>query len=380
MSLVIRPIETPTAFRAFFEFPWRLYRDDPNWVPPLLSMRRELLDPQQNPAWAYLDGQYFGAWCAGQLVGTITALVNHRHNDYWDEDVGWFGTFETIDDQAVATALLDTASEWVRARGYSAIRGPQSFTMHEETGLLVRNFNRPVLMNAYNPPYYEALIKNTGFQPMLDTVCFYYDRQLAQQHDFRNRLQRIASRATRSGRVQVRTLDRTRRHADLQLFRDIYNCAWDKNWGFVPMTDDELDALIENLGMLVDPDLAFFAEVDGEAVGFALAVPDFNELLHAAYPRPAVPEWWTLARIVWDWKVRKTVRGARLVFLGVVDGHRDQGIDIALLYRVFDALDDSPYTHIDCGWVLETNPLVQISLKLGADMYKTHRYYQKSLS
>ena len=192
MAIDVRPIESHNDFRAFFEFPWELYKDNPNWIPPLVSMRRDLLDKKKNPAWHYMDGQYFGAWQDGQLVGTITAYINHRHNDYWGEHVGWFGTFELYDDQAIANALLNTATEWVKSRGYDSIRGPQSFTTHEETGLLVRNFSKPVLMMPYNPPYYETLLQNAGFEKSMDIVSFYMDRELAVKSDFGARLKRIA--------------------------------------------------------------------------------------------------------------------------------------------------------------------------------------------
>src|SRR5512145_355428 len=151
MPVEVRPVKTPSEFKAFFEFPWTLYKDDPNWVPPLLSMRHDLLDKHKNPAWdEYMEGEYFAAWRGDKIVGTIVAFVNHRHNQFHQEHVGWFGMFETYDDQEVATALLDTATEWVKARGYDAILGPQTFTTHEDVGILVDGFTRPVLLMPYN--------------------------------------------------------------------------------------------------------------------------------------------------------------------------------------------------------------------------------------
>lgn len=381
-AVSVRSIDSAAEFRAFFEFPWVVHRNDPNWAPPLLSMRKELLDPKKNPAWDYIEGQYFGAWRGDELVGTITAFINHRHNDYWDENIGWFGTFDLYDDQEVATALLETASEWVRERGYDAIRGPQSFTTHEETGLLVENFQPATIMMPYNPPYYAARIleADLGFSPQMDIVSFYYDHDLAAQHNFRERLRKIAERAKRTSNITVRPVNGRRKADEFAIMREIYNAAWDKNWGFVPMTDGELDALVESLGFLADPDLMFIAEIDGDPAGMMISVPDFNEALIKVRPRPGIPEPISLLQLGWHWKIARTIKGLRCPWLGVKAAYRDRGIEIALMHHMYEAIIPTQYNYMDAGWVLETNELVTISIKLGADPYKRHRYYERSLT
>jgi hypothetical protein len=168
--VTIRKVENKQDFKAFFEFPWTIHKDNPNWVPPLKSIRRETLDKKKNPAWEYLEGDYYAAWRGDQIVGTIAAFVNYRHNEYHGEHVSWFGFFESINDPDVATALLNTAIEWGKSRAYDAIRGPQSFTTHEECGLLIDGFERPVMLMSYNPPYYQDLIENhTDFKKVMDT-------------------------------------------------------------------------------------------------------------------------------------------------------------------------------------------------------------------
>ncbi|MEO1288391.1 MAG: N-acetyltransferase [Chloroflexota bacterium] len=377
-AISVRPINNKAEFNQFFRFPWELYKDNPHWVPMLLSMRRDLLDKKKNPAWDYMEGQYFGAWRGEHLVGTITALINHRHNEIWDERIGWFGTFECYEDQAIASGLLDIASEWVQSRGYNLIRGPQSFTTHQETGLLVDGFTQPVIEMPYNPPYYQTLVENAGFTKAIDIVSMYFHRDMEASTGLGTRLKKLADFASKRYKVIIRKLDPKRRDQEFRLFRDLYNEAWDKNWGFVPMTDRELQDLVDNLGMLVEPEMAFFAEIDGEAVGFSLAVPDFNEMLKRAYPRPKMPELLTLLQVGWHWKIAKTTRGTRLPLMGVKEGYRNMGIHTALLSATYENMPDQ-YTHIDCGWVLETNPLHDMSLRLGAKPYKTHRYYQKQL-
>lgn len=375
----IRPLVNKGEFHEFFKFPWKLYADDPHWVPPLLSIRRQLLDKSKHPAWEYMDGEFFGAWHDGEMVGTIVALVNHEHNRYHDENIAFFGMFETIDDQEVADGLLQAAIDWAKVRDVDAIRGPANFTTNEECGLLIENFSTPMILMPYNPPYYQTMVENMGFEKVMDLHSLYMDRDLIETHDTLSRLERIVTRATQRSNITVRNINMRRKKEEFLTFRDIYNQAWDKNWGFVPMNDKELDALIADLGMLVEPALAFFAEIDGEPVAFALSVPNFNEALHKAYPRPGVPELFTLAQVGWHWKIRKTIKGVRMPLMGVKQEHRDKGIDLALFLALMKAMLPSHYEYLDSGWILETNQLISISLSLGNKIYKTHRFYEKAL-
>lgn len=375
--VVVKPVETKSDFRAFFEFPWTLYKDDPNWVPPLLSMRQELLDKKKNPAWDYMEGQYFAAWRGDKIVGTITAFINHRHNEFWDEHIGWFGTFEVYDDEEVAKALLDTAAEWVKSRGYDAIRGPQSFTTHEETGLLVDGFEPAVILMPYNPPYYAGLIEAAEYEQTMQIYSTYIDRDRLNEHDTLNMVNRMLKRVHRKYNLTVRSFDAKNKKADFQLIRDLYNEVWDKNWGFTPFTDRELDALVESLGMLVDPRFAFFAYIDDEPVGFSLAVPDFNQAIKAANPRPGVPDLLSQAQVFWNWKVRRTITGIRFFLFGVKEEYRGTGVSLIFIKSLLEAVVPTRFGYVDSSWVLETNPLMTMMEKLGADVYKTHRYYEK---
>lgn len=375
----LRPIANRSEFTAFFEFPWRHYADDPNWVPNLVSMRRKLLDKAKHPAWKYMDGEYFAAWRDGRLVGTVAAFINHEHNRYQDENIGFFGMFETVDEQEVASGLLEAAAEWARGRGAEAIRGPANFTTNEECGLLIDNFSQPVIMMPYNPPWYQTLVEGAGFEKVMDVHCIYQDRGTIEASNSLERLERLVSRAAQRSGILVRKMNARSKKAEFERFREIYNAAWEKNWGFIPMNDEELQALVDDLGMLVEPDLAFFAEIADEPVGFALTIPNFNEALSRAYPRPGVPEILSMAQIAWHWKARKTIRGVRMPLMGVKKEHRNKGVELAMLLAVMKALLPSRYDYLDSGWILETNPLIKISLSLGGKVYKTHRFYQKPL-
>ena len=326
-----------------------------------------------------MKGEYFAAWRDDQIVGTIAAFINHAHNRYHEENIGFFGLFETSDDSEVAGALLEAASDWLRAHGADAIRGPANFTTNEECGLLVENFSPPVIMMIYNPPYYEELIEGAGFEKVMDVVCIYQDRATIAASGSLERLERLVKRASERSGIVVRPMDARNKKAEFARFREIYNAAWEKNWGFIPMNDEELQALVDDLGMLVEPDLAFFAEIAGEPVGFALTIPNFSEALRRAYPRPGVPEVLTMLQLLWHWKVRRTIKGVRMPLMGVKQEHRNKGVELAMLLEVMKALLPSRYDFLDSGWILETNPLIKISLRLGGEAYKTHRFYQKSL-
>lgn len=381
MTVTVRKVETDTDFRAFFEFPWKLYRDDPNWVPTLLSIRRKLLDQQRNPSWDYMEGDYFIAWRDGEPVGTITAHVNHRHNDFHDEQVGWFGMFEVIDDQAVANALLGTAADWVRSRGLPVLRGPQSFTTNEECGLLVDGFTRPVLLMPYNYPYYQQLIEAAGFHKAMDTYSFHQTASGARALGLHDRLERLTQAIMKRNRITVRPVNPRDLKREFDLFKDLYNDAWGHAWGFVPMTPAELDAMVAGLGQFFDPRLAYFGYVDGEPVGFSLPVPDFNQVLARAYPRPGEPEFVTLLKALWYWKGRRVIDWARVPLLGVRRAYHGRGVDAVLYYHSMNAIIDSGIEHCDCGWVLETNvELIKIlEASMGCERYKTYRFYEQTV-
>jgi GNAT superfamily N-acetyltransferase len=380
-AVTVRKVDNAADFKAFFEFPWTVYKNDPNWVPPLLSMRRDQLDHKKNPSWEYMEGDYFAAWRRDKIVGTIAAYINHRHNEFHQEHVGWFGAFEVFEDQEAATALLNTAAEWVKAKGYDAIRGPQTFTTHEDTGVLVDGFTRPVLLMPYNYPYYKTLIEGAGFTKSMDLYSFELSRKGAAEHATSDRLERLTKAVMKRNKITVRPIDPKNLKKDFELFKEIYNAAWDKNWGFTPMTPKELDAMVESLGQFFDARFAFFADVDGEPAAFVMAVPDFNQVLKAANPRPGVPEVVSLLRALWHWKLRPIIDTARIPLMGVKETFRNKGVDAVLYYYVLTALLSSPnIQYSDSGWILEVNEnMVSIALSFGSTIYKTHRLYEKKL-
>ncbi len=380
MPVQIRKVENQTDFKPFFEFPWTLYKDDPNWTPPLLSMRREQFDRDHTPSWEYMEGDFFAAYRDDRIVGTIAAYINHRHNEFNHEHIGWFGAFEAYDDQEAASALLQTAADWVKAKGYETIRGPQTFTTHEETGLLVDGFTRPILLMPYNLPYYEKLILASDYKPVMDTYSFHLSRQQVEENGLDARLERVTKAIMKRNHVTVRPIDRHDLKQEFELFKELYNAAWEKNWSFVPMTPKELDAMVKSLGQFFDADLAFFGYVDDKPAGFIMAIPDFNQVLKRVYPKPGTPEIVSLAQALWHWKINPVIDWARVPLMGVKEAYRNKGVDAVLYYHVLEAMLKGNYQHSDSGWILAINQnMVSIAKNFGSQIYKTYRYYEKAL-
>ncbi len=380
-ALSVRKLAGDADFRAFFEFPWRVHRDSPAWVPPMLSMRHELLDKHKNPAWSYMEGDYYVALRGAQPVGTIAAFINHRHNEFHKERIGWFGAFDVLDDQEAATALLDTAAGQVRRMGYEALRGPQTFTTHEECGLLIAGFGQPVLLMPWNPPRYQTHVEQAGLVKYVDMFSYAMNRDMSADSGLTQRLRRITLQVMKRNRIEIRPIDRVNLGAEFGLFRELYNSAWDRNQGFVPMTEAELDALVAGLGQFLDPDFAFFASVAGEPAGFVLGIPDFNQVLQRAAPRPGVPEPLTLLRALWHWKLRPVIDTLRIPLLGVREQFRNKGVDVALYYHILEACLAHPrMQQADGGWILESNEaMVRVAQNMRLEPYKTHRLYERSL-
>ena len=376
----IRRVSSSEDRRALIHLPWQLYHHDPNWTPPLLSMRRELVDKKHNPAWQYLDGEYFMAWRGKEALGSIAAFVNPRHNERHDENIAWFGLFDCVEDADVAASLLQTAINWAIQRDFTAIRGPASFTLHEECGLLIENFEPAVLMMAYNPPFYSRFLENSGFSKVMDVFSWAFYANAPKQEEATERALRLSERLLRRQRITLRTFNSKDKKREYQRLRHLYNHGWVNNWGFVPMTDAELDALIASLGILIVPDLCIFAEVDGEAIGFVLAIPNLSELLRRVRPRPGVPEIFSLLPIAWHLKIRPSIQCVRAPLMGILPEFQKSGAAVMLMASMAKKLYESNYQIFDTSWILETNHDMNSMLEaLGARRYKTHRFYERSL-
>lgn len=370
-SPLIRPVLTRRDERDFIRFQWVPYRGNPNWVPPLLADRRKLIDRKKNPFYRHSSLALWLAERGGVIVGRIGAIVNDNHIREHNEKVGFFGFFECIDDQEVASALFQTACWWLKEQGMEAARGPANPSVNDEYGLLIDGFDHPpVVMMPYNLPYYARLIEGAGFAKIKDLYGYDLDSKLV----FTDKLIRGAEVVKKRTGVTIRTIDMKNFEREVKTIRELYTRGWAGNWGEVPMTEEEFAALAKDLKMVIEPRIVLIAELKGKPVGFGLALPDYNQILiknRRGYLLPA------LIRILLH---RKRIHYCRVMVLGVLPEYANTGIGGLLFHDLGRRSVEAGYPNGEASWVLEDNvPMTRGADLMNGKRWKTYRLYQKSL-
>lgn len=374
MSLQIRALAADDTM-PFIKAQWQFYKDDPFWVPPLIMDRKKLLNQKVNPFYQHAQMQLFLAERDGKAVGRIAAITNERHNQTHHDNIGFFGFFESIQDQGVATALLTAAEQWLRDRGKTDIRGPVNPSMNDEMGLLVHGFDgSPTILMSYNPPYYEHLIQGAGY----DTVKSFHAYLLKSDNWQSEKLERMADIVIARNQVTFRNVnlrDRKQFKRDVAALKDVYNTAWELNWGFVKMTDAEFDFLAADLKQVADPEYAIIAESKGKVAGFVLALPDINQcLIHNKSGGLLGGVYHLLTK-------RKKVDMLRMIVMGVMPEFRRTGLDAALYTEVGRRAYRNGIKYAEASWVLEDNHMMirGLTQTMLGQHYRTYRLYQKPL-
>ena len=368
-KLEISHVQTSADRRDFLTFPYKLYRNDPYWVAPLLLDQKALFDPSKHPFYLHGTMQRFLARRDGATVGRIAAILDPNFSRFHEEKAGFFGFLEMVDDAEVAAGLLGAARDWLREQGAEAIRGPVSPSTNYECGVLVDGFDSsPRIMMTYNPPYYGPLIEAAGWKKAKD--LFAYDLPVARARA--DRVRTLTDKAASNG-VHLRTLRLDDFENEVERAWDIYNSAWAKNWGFVPMTRPEFLRHGHELKQILIPDLAWIAEVGGEAIGFALAIPDINEALHRIRGR-LLP--FGLFKLLWH---KRKIKYLRVIVLGVKQEFRPRPAAAALYAALIRECGRLKFGGAECSWILEDNVLMRRSIEaLGGEVYKTYRIYEFS--
>ena len=388
----MRPVDSAANLKRFIALPYELHRGDPFWVPPLRLDVRKMLSRKKNPFFEHADVQCFVALGRsgsdsgkpvsrpadaptrsgrrGKVVGRIAAIHNHAHNDFHNDTVGFFGFFECVDDQTVADALFDAARAWLKARGLTVMRGPASFSTNDECGLLVDGFDSPpTVLNPHNPRYYVDLVTGAGFTKAKD--MYQYQTVSPKLPD---RLLKGARLILERKNIILRSLDMKRYDEEIERIKKIYNAAWEKNWGFIPMTDAELDHLGKQLRPVVVPDLVVFVERDKEPIGFAAVLPDMNVALKTNASGRLFPG---ILKILWA--ARKITR-IRVLLLGLLPEYRKTGADALMYHWIWEKGYALGYRWAEAGWILEDNTAMNNGLtRLGFERYKTLRLYDRPL-
>jgi len=362
------------TFKDFLRLPYLIYAGDPNWVAPLLRDIKAMFDRNEHPFHQHSEVEPFVAYRDGEAVGRIVAIHNRNHVEFHNEPVGFFGFFECEDRQETADALFIRAAEWLRERGLTTMRGPASFSTNEEAGLLIEGFDvPPTIMMPYNPIRYMNLIESAGFSEAKSMVTLHLLLPEGAPDYLRKREKRLQERL----KVTVRCIRMNEFEAELDLVREIYNSAWEKNWGFVPMTEAEIGHMAKELKPVLkqDPQQVIFAQDDsGRPLGFALWLKDYNRALIHARGR-LLPT--GLLKILW---YARKIDMARVLTLGLIPEARGQGIDNLLYMSCFTFANEKGIFGGEFGWVLEDNlPMLKPLLKMGATISKRYRLYDRPL-
>jgi len=372
--LRVAPVAGREELGRFIALPWRLYAGDPYWVPPLKSQVRALLSPTHP---FYEDDaarcQPFLAWRGNRVAGRIAAIVNHAHNRFHRDRWGFFGFFECEDDAAAAAELVQAAADWLRGQGCDTLVGPVNPSTNYECGLLVKGFDAPPrVMMTYNPPRYAELLEECGLSKAKDLLAF----ESEVHPGAFERLRRVAEKArAREPQLAVRAVDLKRFRGEVAIIREIYNSAWERNWGFVPTSEAEFALLARDLKPLVDPRLLQIAFMGDDPAAFLLALPDVNPALAALNGSMANP-----VRVIKAMLIARKREALRLITMGVKEPYRRRGIEAVLFFEGLRAALERGYRRCEYSWILEDNELALRTVRLmDAELTKVYRIYARPL-
>lgn len=375
-SVSIRPVRTRRELKRFVKAPFRLHREHPQWVPPLIQERMRFLDRGRNPYFEHAEAEYFLAERDGEAVGRITAQADERWDEFQGGRDAMFGFFETTEDPEVASALLAAAEEWARERGRERLIGPMDFTTNDEIGILIEGFERrPMILQNWHPPFYRELLEGAGYGKAMDLLMWHLELgELKEGDQFAPEIHEAAAKALRDEGVTIRNFSKRNLDEEMLRFREVYNEAWADNWGFVPPTDAEVEFHAGLLKQVLDEDWGFIAEKEGETVGVAFTLPDINQALAKTGGR-LLPFGWLKFLLA-----RRRIDRVRVFALGVKDAYRHTGVAAGLYLKHLEAASPDGIPAGETGWILETNkPMNRAMEGMGGTVVKRYRVYEKLL-
>lgn len=373
--VTIRKVENERDRQHFIKLPWKIYKDDKYWVPPLLFDVSNNLNPKKNPFFQHSEVQLFLAEKDGELVGRIAAIKNDNHNAFHKDKTGFFGFFETIDDEEVSDLLLNTACEWCKNKGFDTILGPVNPSTNDECGLLIDGYDSsPVMLMTYNPKHYKDKIENFGFEKAKDLYAYYIPAEVINNEKTMTKLTRMSDMIKSRSDITLRKLNLKNLNKEVREIEEIYNSAWENNWGFVPLTSAEFDYMAGTLKAVVDEDFVLFAEVKGVPAGFTLSLPDINQVLKKLNGR-------LLPFGIFKFLAgKKKINLLRVIIMGVKPEFQKKGIDSVFYLEAIREGNRKGYKGAEISWVLEDNVMMNTTaVKLGAHIYKTYRIFTKKL-
>jgi hypothetical protein len=375
-GVTIKPVRTRRELKRFVKVPFELHRDSAQWVAPLIFERMEFLNREKNPYFEHAEAEYFLAERDGEPVGRITAQIDRRWDEFQGGNDGMFGFFEAVDDREVAAALFGAAEDWLRSHGRDRILGPMDFTTNDELGILVEGYElRPMILQPWHPPYYAELIGGLGYGKAMDLLMWFLALgELKEGDQFAPEIHDAAKKALRDEGVVIRNMRKREMADEVRRFMDVYNEAWGDNWGFVPITDAEVEFQAKNLKQVLDEDWAYMAERESEVVGAALTLPDVNQVLAGMGGR-LLPFGWLRFLLG-----KRKIDRVRVLALGVKHDYRHSGVAAGLYLKHLETASPDGVPAGETGWILETNePMNRAMEGMGGKVVKRYRLYEKQL-
>jgi hypothetical protein len=363
----VKAVETNKELAEFIDLPWTIYKNYPHWIPPLKKEVAKMLTPGRHPFWDHAERELYIARTNGRIAGRIAAISDERHNRTHGEAAGFFGFFESIENYETAEALFGAASSWCKAKGCAFVRGPASPSSNDEYGFLLEGYDKePSIMMPYNPEYYLGFAERYGFKKAKDLYAF---RKLINA-GVPERIEKIVQRAKRKSLFKLRPIDPKNFKRDIEIIVALYNSAWAKNWGFVPMTEEEINLTAESMKPFYDPSLIVIAELDGKPVGVALTVPNINEVLKKLNGKMNL---WGILKFL---RYKRKIRGCRSLVGGCLPEFRNTGLIAEMFYETAQRAR-SRYEWCELGWNLEDNDLINsFDEAIGGEIYKKYRLYE----
>ncbi len=378
-AITIKEVTNKQDLKRFVKLPWDLYKDDPNWVAPLILERMEALDPSKNPYFKHARAKFWLACKGKQVVGRISAQIDKLVEQKYHEKIGHFGFFECINDDQAASALLDTALQWLKQNGRDKVIGPFSLSINEEAGMLVDGFDTPPsLMMNHALPYYQDLMTNYGMEKIKDLWAYYlrFDKDVLPPT-----IKKMITRSMRDGKINLRPINMKNYEEDLKTILDIFNDAWSDNWMALPFTEAELNKTVKDMKLLIRGDFAYIAEYDGVPMAMMVTLPNLNEII-ADMKGSLFP--FGVFKLLWRLKIRPTYKTVRVPLMGVRKEFQNTAVGGAMAFALIEECrinaTNSGCTHAELSWVLEDNSRLSKMLEtIGCWRYKNYRMYTKAL-
>ncbi len=371
-EIKIKKVESKSDLNTFIKCQWNFYKNDPHWVPPLIMERKTILSKEKNPFFKNAEADYFIAERNGEIVGRIAAIKNDVHLKYHNDNSGFFGFFECVNDQQVADALFDQAGKWIKEKGLTRMLGPANPSSNDEYGMLLSGFeDSPRLLMTYNPQYYIDLCANYGMTKAKDLNAYKLENHKVMASE---KLKRVQQLARDRYKLIISHLDMKNFAKELEKVKYVYNKAWAPNWGFIPMSDAQIDAMAKELKQLVEPSLVLFGEIDNQLIGFALVMLDYNYIFKQMNGRLLPFNFLKL------FTKKKEIKWARIITLGLIPEQQRKGLDAVFYWEIVNRAHDVGIDLGEASWILEDNDMMNRGATvMGAELYKTYRIWQKEI-